>query len=371
MQLRINPRQLPFKKVLTWYGEWERPISSISLIGGFFFDFITLTRVDMFLENFWVVSRLVLVAALIIFINLRENEGEDVTNPGRIHFWLMTTLQFFFGGVLGTYLVFYFRSGTLLASWPFFVILAGAFIANERLKSHYQRLVFQISFLFLSFLLFAIYFVPVLLHKIGDGVFILSGVTSLAAIGAFLLILKYFARERFSKSRNLLLISIFGIFLSMNALYFLNLIPPLPLSLKDGGVYQSFVVNGPGEYTAKYEDQGVFGFLHRYQNIHLIPGTTLYAYSAIFSPAYFNTDMVHEWQYYDVNKKTWITKSRIILPVVGGRERGYRTFSKQADLSPGKWRVNVMTSGKQVIGQMMFNVILADTEPALLTKEIN
>ena len=361
----------PLKKVLSWYGRFERPISSVSLVGGFVFDFVTLTRVDMFLENFWVVSRLVLVAALIVFINLRENEGEDVMNPGQTHFWLMTTLQFFFGGILGTYLVFYFRSGTLLASWPFFVILAGAFLANERLKRHYQRLVFQISFLFLSIMLFAIYFVPVLLHKIGDGVFILSGLASLAVIWIFLFILKYFTRERFSKSRNLLFVSILGIFISVNTLYFFNLIPPLPLSLKDAGVYQSFVINGPGKYTVKYEDQGRFGFLQLYEDIHLMPGAPLYAYSAIFSPAYFNTDMIHEWQYYNETTKMWVTKNRIILPVTGGRERGYRTFSVEQDLILGKWKVSVETSGNQVIGQLFFNVILADTEPTLITREIN
>lgn len=371
MTILTTPKISHFKKALSWYGRFERPISSVSLVSGFIFNAIALTRVDLFWENFWVVVHLLLVATCIILINLRENEGEDVMNPGQIHFWLMTTLQFFFGGLLSTYLVFYFRSGTFLTSWPFFVILAGVFLANERLKRHYQRLVFQISFLFLSFLLFAIYFIPVLLHKIGDTVFILSGAASLAAIWVFLFILKYFAREKFSKSRNLLFLSIFGIFIFTNILYFLNLIPPLPLSLKDAGIYQSLVVEAPGKYTVKYEDQGAFSFLRLYQDIHLMPGTTLYAYSAIFSPAYFNTDMIHEWQYYDGKAKVWVTKNRIVLPVVGGRERGYRTYSEEGGLAPGRWRVNVMTSGNKVIGQLLFNVINADTEPSLLTKYID
>jgi len=50
-------------------------------------------------------------------------------------------------------MVFYFRSGTLWVSWPFYLLLASAFIANEKLKSRYARLEFQLSLLF--FLCFA------------------------------------------------------------------------------------------------------------------------------------------------------------------------------------------------------------------------
>ena len=46
----------------------------------------------------------------------------------------MNLLQLFFGGLLSTLLVFYFRSGSLSASWPFLLVLGVAFAANESLR---------------------------------------------------------------------------------------------------------------------------------------------------------------------------------------------------------------------------------------------
>ena len=66
-----------------WYGKFERPISSLSLIGGFVFDAVTLTRVDEFWENFWVGAHLLIVATCIVLINIEENDGESESGIGR------------------------------------------------------------------------------------------------------------------------------------------------------------------------------------------------------------------------------------------------------------------------------------------------
>jgi MFS family permease len=367
-----NERLSLFARVRNWYGKFERPISSLSLIGGFVFDALTLTRVDEFWENFWVAGHLLIVAVCIFLINLKENENKnEVENPDRAHFWLVNILQFFFGGLLSTFLVFYFRSGTLGASWPFFAILAAAFIANESLKRHYTRLAFQISLFFLSLYLFAIYLVPILFHEIGPWIFVLSGVISLVTLWIFLQLLKYSSREKFSRSRVPLFLSILAIFTAMNALYFFNLIPPIPLSLKDGGVYRSLVVNGPGHYTVESDDQGFFGFLQLESTVHINAGSPLYAYSAIFSPAEFDTTIVHEWQFYNASTSKWTTASTVTLGVIGGSDGGYRTFSIQGDVQKsGKWRVNVETTRGQVIGRLDFNVVLTSTTPTFITPQI-
>ncbi len=360
-----------FAGVRDWYKKFETPISSLSLIGGFVFDALTLTRVDQFWENFWVGAHLLIVATCIIFINVVENKGSDEADPERLHFWLVNVLQFFFGGLLSTYLVFYFRSGTIAVSWPFFLVLAAAFIANERLKRHYERLTFQICILFLSILLFSIYIVPVLVHAIGPTIFIISTILGFIVLLCFLLILRYASRENFKKSRIPLFFSIATIFIGINALYFFDLIPPIPLSLKDAGIYQTFIVNGPGNYTVGYEDQGLFGFLNPSQTVQITAGTPLYAYSAIFSPASFATKIAHEWQYYDPAAGKWVTRDTIDLSVVGGNDGGYRTFSEVGDITPGKWRVNIETLRGQVIGRLAFDVVIVDTPPSLDIKNID
>ena len=376
-----------FTRARDWYARYERPVSSASLIGGFVFDAVTLHRVDLFWENLWVLAHLVIVAVCIVLINRQENEAMESYDPSHAHFWYINVLQFFFGGLLSTYLVFYFRSATLSVAWPFLLLLAAAFIANESLKRHYARLVFQISLFFLSLLAFSVYIVPVLFHRIGTDIFLLSGAASLLVLWLFLRGLKFFveprqfhngaepsealrrrAKERFSLSRKALMFSIAGIFLATHILYFLNLIPPIPLSLKDGGIYHSLVRGAPGTYVVKSEETGWLDYFSLHETFHSSPGNTAaYAYSAIFSPASFDTDIVHEWQKYDSTAGKWITASRVALSVLGGREGGYRTYSYINNVAPGKWRVDVKTAGGQVIGRLRFNVIRADTAPVLET----
>jgi len=360
-----------FGHIKNWYTKFERPISSLSLIGGFVFDAVTLTRVDEFWENVWVAGHLLIVAVCIVLINARENIEHDESDPGKLHFWLVNALQWFFGGLLSTYLVFYFRSGTLSDTWPFFVILAAAFIANERLKKHYARLTFQISILFLSIILFSVYIVPVIMHQIGSWIFIISGIVSIVVLIIFLWILHAVAREKFRHSRLPVILSAAGIFIGINVLYFYNLIPPIPLSLKDAGIYQSFVINGPGNYTAQYQDQGFFGFLQFDERVSIVSGTPLYAYSAVFSPTSFKTSIIHEWQYYDTTSRAWVTRGRITLATSGGGDLGYRTFSTEGNITAGKWRVNVKTPQGQIIGRLSFDVAITSTTPALITKTIN
>jgi hypothetical protein len=106
-------------------------------------------------------------------------------------------------------------------------------------------------------------------------------------------------------------------------------------------------------------------------DIHLVAGTPLYAYSAVFSPTSFKMNVIHEWQYYSTSTDTWVTRGRVTLATTGGGDRGYRTFSMEENLTPGKWRVNVKTPQGQIIGRLNFDVSIVSSTPALLTKTID
>jgi hypothetical protein len=360
-------------RVLTsWYLRNERWISSLSLIGGFVFDIFALKRIDLFWENLWVGAHLGVATLGIILINLNENKRDKLSPKAYriIHFWLIIAIQFSFGGLLSTFLVFYFRSGTLSASWPFLLILAIVFVFNELLKHHYTRLVFQTSVLFVSIYSFAIFIVPVILHQIGPGTFILSGIFSLIILMFFVFCLKYLSREKFQESKNWLFLSIFCITALINVLYFTNLIPPIPLSLKDAGVYHSIVRNSNGNYTAIGEPQTFWDFFKSYELFHEVKGQPIYIFSSIFSPANLNTQVVHEWQYYDEATKKWITTNQEKLSIIGGRDGGFRTYSiKTANVS-GLWRVDVQTLQGQLIGRIKFEVENVDTTPNLITSTL-
>ncbi len=357
---------MKFTKLKNWYGKYERPISSLSLIGGFVFDAVTLKRVDLFWENVWVVGHLVIVGLCIILVHALEKGEGDEANPSKTHFWLVNILQFFFGGILSTYLVFYFRSSDITVAWPFMLILAASFAANEVLKRHFVRLAFQISQLYLSVFAFAVFIVPVIIHKIGDGIFILSGASSLVVIGLYLAVLNYFAKKPIKQSWKTITLSVSGIFILMNVFYFTKLLPPIPLSLKDAGVFYSIVRNYQGDYVAISEQKNLWEYFTLYPDFHYISGQPVYVYTAVFSPSGLNTAIAHQWQKKDA-LGNWITVDTVSLKVVGGRDGGFRTYSQKTfNLSPGNFRVNVQNKQGQTIGRVRFNLVLADLMPKVV-----
>lgn len=352
------------------YARLERPISSISLLGGFAFDAVTLKRVDTFWENFWIVAHLAVVAVCILLLNRKAEAAVEPKDPARAQFWFINILQFFFGGLLSTFLVFYFRGGSLRASWPFFLLLGAAFAANENLKAHYARLAFQVSFFFLSLLCFSIYILPVLLHRIGAFIFLLSGALSLALLFLFLRLLVSVTGLDLEMERRTLVTCIVAIFLTINVLYFLNLIPPLPLSLQDASVCHAITRDADGHYAMQTEGPGLLRFFRLVDSFHTTSAAPVYAYSAIFSPTSLNTKIVHEWQFYEP-KRGWTTLSRVELAVRGGRGGGYRTYSVKTGIMAGAWRVNVETPSGALLGRLRFNVFLQATEPPLITQVKN
>ena len=361
------------KIIHTWYAKNERIISTFSLIGGFVFNALTLTRVDEFMENFWVIVHLAVVGACIILLNRQENpETTDTRNPERLHFWLVTVLQFTFGGLLSTFIVFYLRSAVLAIAWPFFLILVLAFVANESLKHHYSRVSFQIGFFFLSMYLFAIFIVPVLMHQISTQVFLMSGGLSVIALIGFIALLRKTTNVEIAKVRAELLSIVAGIFVVVNVFYFLNIIPPLPLALTDAGIYHSISRTTDGAYTVTLEPESIreklLTYISVYTTFHTTSNSLVYAYSSIFSPLSFNTDVTHQWQKYDPTAKKWATEISVDLSVSGGRAQGYRTYSINSDLTDGKWRVNVLTPSGQLVGRMAFEVVLDGTPQTLLTE---
>lgn len=352
--------------VLKWYGKYERPVSSLSLIGGFVFDALTLKRVDEIWENIWVWGHIILIAIIMVLVNRIENNPGDEKNPEKVHFWLVNALQFLFGGVLSVFLVFYFRAAELTTSWPFILILLVAFWANESLKRRFVRLTFQVTLLFLSIYCSSIYLLPVLMHRIGQDVFLYSGLFSLVLISFFLFTLSFVSREKFRKSKLYIYISIVSVWVSINFLYFTNLIPPIPISLEDSGIYYSIKKEGD-VYFGEYKYLGLVSHILLYPKISSIYYKEVYAYSAVFSPTNFETEIIHEWQYYNENEKKWYTNNTVMLQIVGGRDGGFRTYSSQSNLNVGKWRVNVLTTSGQVIGRIRFNVVKYDQKGNLET----
>jgi hypothetical protein len=223
-----------------------------------------------------------------------------------------------------------------------------------------------------------IYLVPVIVHQIGPLYFLISGAATLFIMAVFLLLLRVFTRVKMHQRNNkaTLISTILGIFLLVNTLYFLDLIPPLPLALQSGGIFHSISRSDNTSYTVTEENQGIdiwgrfSAYIGKPAIFHQQKGAYIYAFSAVFSPLSFDTEIRHVWQRYDSATRRWITDSVVPLSVAGGREGGYRTYSILKDLEPGEWRVNITTASGQLIGRLSVNIINSDTIPELATRVV-
>lgn len=344
-------------KIEVFYEKHERHISSFALIAGFIFDSFTLQRIDLLFENLTIISYLVISGGSIILLNYFKEDPPRRNLFVKAQNFLPLFIQFAFGGLFSGFFIFYTRSATLSSSWLFMLILLGLLVGNEFFRKYYERLTFQVSIYFVAVFSFAIFFVPVILKTMGAVIFVLSGVVSLFFIYMFSLALFQVVPKRYKSHKAELRNTIVSIFVIINILYFSNLIPPIPLALKDASIFYS--VERVGEnYQAVREKRSWYESLPFFftETIYVGAGAPLYAFSSIFAPTNLNTVIVHDWQYFDEERDGWVSTTKISFPIRGGRDGGYRGFSRKENLAEGKWRVDVKTLRGQIIGRVRFNV---------------
>ncbi len=361
----------------TFFKKYERYVSPVTLACGFTFDNLTLRQIDVFYSNFVLISYLFVSASSIMLLNIHESRrltrGQEKRSE-TIHAVSVFMMQFCLGGLFSASFLFYSRSGSIIESWPFLLMIVGYIAGNEILRKNYIQLTFQISVFFTALFSYLIFFLPVVLGKMNDSIFLLSGISALMITGVFIYILSWFAPKQVGQSAPTLLLAVGGLFALINALYFTNLIPPIPLALKQEGIYSSVTKLADGTYQTVAENQpstllpsGIFGLFAPTPTIHVAAGASLYALSAVFAPADLTTDIVHQWQEYNGDTKQWVTVATIDLGISGGRRNGFRTFSEEGNIYPGLWRVNVQTPRGQLLGRLSFNVAVPTGAEAFTT----
>ena len=354
-----------------FYERFEKYISPVALISGFTFDYFTLKRVDFLFDNLLIIFYLIFAGASIVLINLFE------TNRGRnkfvenIYEFLPLFVQFSFGGLFSAFVIFYSKSASLFTSGAFILILAIFLIGNEFFKKRYSKLVFQVGVYFVAISSFSIYFLPVLIKKMGAPIFLLSGVISLILISIFIFIINRLIPERQDERGKLSGLVVLGLYISINILYFTNVIPPIPLSLKTADVFHNVERQVDGNYLVFGEYSNVWREKFSLsQKIHLISGEPVYVFSSIFAPTDLRIGLVHNWQYFDEDKGEWISAGKITFPIKGGRSEGYRGFSKKENVFEGEWRVDIETERGQVIGRVRFDIYIGGATQELESKII-
>lgn len=355
-----------FKQKIAFFKQHGEHVATAFFVLGFVWDNLTLTRIDFWFDQLVLLTHLAIVVASIVLMQLIESGRVRHRHVTSYASWLPNVAQFSLGALFSGYFVFYFRSAALSASWPFILILAALLTGNEFLRERYQRFALQVAMFFLVLFSFLIFQLPILFGFMSPYLFVLAGVASLAGITGMLFLINTFSETRLRESVRVIVRAVGAIYVMMNLLYFTNLIPPVPLSMKTLEVVHRVERTTVGDYEIQYEPAPRYVFWRKSDPVyHQVAGEPVMIFASVFAPTDLNTSVYHHFERYDDGKDSWVTLSRIDYPISGGQGKGYRGYTESLNVTPGRWRVSVETARGQVIGRIGFRVIAAEAPPAL------
>jgi hypothetical protein len=329
-----------------------RHLATTALIFGFVADIVTFRNLNLEISLFILAAHLAIVAGTTLILAAPAKGDRPHSFFFRARAWLPIIQQYSTGNLLSAFLILYSASGSLAASWPFFIIVIAAAIGNEVIRLESNRLPLQVALFFLNLTLFAALAVPIALGALGVVPFLIALAVAWVFFSLYLWFGRPVIREAFRARWALLRDTSAAIVALMLFLYFANLIPPIPLSIKDAGFYHSVARNGSA-YLVRDE---IRPWYERFLDLNglvlrLAPGEPAYFYSAVFAPARLDTNVVHRWQTFNPARGGWITTHIVEFPILGGRRGGYRGYSIAGAPEPGRYRVSVETTRGQIIGR--------------------
>ena len=263
-------------------------------------------------------------------------------------------LQMVFGSLLSMALLFYWFSGAVAVSWPLFLLLIGLIVFNESFRHLYLRPLVQVGlFAFVSYVYFSVLF-PYLFRSLGLDVVLLGGAVSLGC--SLLVALLVIRSGPVARTQRWWLLSVVvGVFGVLTALQVSNLVPPIPLSLREAGVYRDVHRIG-NDYQLVGDPETFWQQFLQQHSLQLDATGHVYVYTTVYSPADLSTTIYHRWEYYNPTSKTWEEKGVLSYAMQGGRNDGYRGFTFKTIHQPGKWRVTVQTERGQALGRIAFEL---------------
>lgn len=349
---RMSEKESQIKKLVhTIKHHWL----TIAFLGGFVTDFLLLNRVDDKIDNAILTIYVILatVSLLLFYAGIALRFGDRFSI--KVQKVAGGIMQYAYGGLFSGMLIFYGKSGSLVSSWPFLVLIIIAILGNELIKNRGQQLVFNLFAYFVGLFSFTVLQVPVLTGAMGGLVFFLSGLIALVAVYIVVQLLTFIIPNYLLLEMRKIVFTIIGTFVLLQALYITNIIPPIPLSLKEIIIAQS-VTKVAGDYEIVAEKREWWKFWNFGQiNFHPSESNTVACFSRVFAPTKLETKIYHVWYYQD-NEQGWVKHFSLEYPIVGGSDNGFRGYTAISTFKDGKWRCRVETARGQVIGQQVFTI---------------
>ena len=289
-------------------------------------------------------------------VEIHQNFFSKIKNREWSSSWierLTCVVQFCFGNLYSALVICYFKSSGSIASFAIVLILAALLVGNEFLKEKYENFGICLAFLCLLGTMFFNFLIPHLVHGMGPFWFFLS--TLLSAVVCYLLWTK--SSRGYSRQKRFLVAPI-AICLVLFIAYLANWIAPVPLVLKQQIVCKNFNRETYSCDVDKLDFWQRVGF--KGETIHKDEGDEVYFMSSVYAPAELKAPIEFRWYYKEPSTNKFkltdkITSSRMV--VRGGREAGYRSYSKKKNIPPGTYKVETAYKDGAVIGAKTFKVL--------------
>ncbi len=354
---------------LSWIiKEGARHISTLLFVAGFTFDLFILPEAGH-VATIWI--GLVYLSIVAFSIACREwviSRNTASVFERKVYSFLTFAIAYFSGSALSFICVYALRSAIFAVSWPLLLVLLLCVLANELVSSHQFRLTLDVGVFLIALFFFIVFNMPLLLKIQNDMTFLASTVVAII-ISLFYIYCLSFASESAKEESSRSYALAFGIPMFIGMLYFLNVIPAVPLSLAEAGVYHLVVKSEGGVFTGTKEVDTRNLAVFRTPVYHKTPKDTgIYFFSAVAAPADLSAPISHVWEYYDDVTKRWQEKTTISFILSGGRESGYRAYSYKENILEGLWRVTVKVDDKRIIGRSTFYVKRGDEGELVDTK---
>ncbi len=312
---------------------------AIAFFGGFIWDSVTIGKAVQTLD-LWILSAYWLFSALLMGILQRKwsPAWEERFTWG---------LQFLFGSLFSALVIVYFKSSGSFYTLLVVIGLVIFLVANEFLQSKYVKDSLTWGIFALSGAMLLNFIVPHWLHGVGFWYFFL---------GLLLSTIPVLALWIFSPKPRQALIVPGGVLLLLLLGHALDLIPPVPLVLKQSLVCKNFE-QGQGQYTCLEPDQGLTTRLGLSPfQIHHKAGESIHVLNSIFAPNQVDAQLEHRWWYYDEKENHWKASGVVPFHMKGGRQNGWRVQSLKRQMLAGSWKVETAVAGGAVVGYVEFEV---------------
>lgn len=343
---------------------WE----SLAFVLGFVNDLIFLNKIDSKIDNLILLSYVVLasVSILLFYAGVADKMFSGLNNLCKK--WMPLLMQFAFGGLLSGMLIFYGRSGDILVSAPFLATIAALMILNEIVDKQSSRLVYNLAVYFVGLFSYCVLVVPVFIADMGDIIFIGSGLLALFIFYLVFRLLRKIIPKFLSLNKRSLVFVIGCIYVAFNGLYFSNLIPPIPLSLTELGIYQSVEKTSNGNYRIVRENKEWWEkLIPQEQVFRPLSGDGVYCFARVYAPTKLTTDISHRWEYFSDSKGWQPFGEPISYRITGENKNGYRGYTTISNFSNGKWRCTVENNRGQILGRKVFTIDSAKAPANLVT----